>query len=455
MENNTVNQNNALPKNIEDILYSEYQHILLYKIHRLYKLLDTDVPVMEEAVRSVYYGELSLTDLNKFLSERIKKLNIDVNALARDIVGMRLLIATDYFLEHGQDVKKYLESNGGISEKYLKNLETFKKALAEEANGTYDHSAYLYDDEAEKPKIILADDENEADGSSINEEDLTDEERVLRLKVFFGNGIGYILGLQGNEARDLLEDINDELILYLVDSPALKDELTKILTTNQANIGQENIIIDDKQAPPTSENWLKDFYHVVGSGVFDSLSIAKYIINSANAKKLAEKDKAKLRRFLTLYHNIKYFPTPFAAIPIEKWEIIPGSRYVVDLESRSIPKSLDQPRLEPKTSRASSTAPVITKEQLRSTTPVNPVSKEAVIKPVAPTPIIKEEPTIAPPPAKEEVVKPVTETAARPADSMVSDSLEITELKNMLLQYPAGSLERAAVEEEIKKLQNS
>jgi len=452
MENDTVNQNNALPKNIEDILYSEYQHILLYKIHLLYKLLNADVPVIEEAVRSIYYGELSLTDLNKFLSQRIKTTNTNINALARDIVGMRLLIVADYFNEHGQDVKKYLEASGGMSEKYLKNLETFKKALTEEANGTYNHSFYLYDDGQEKPKIILADDK-ESDDIDALEDDLTDEERALRLKTFFEKGMVDALELEANEAVGLLEEINDELVISLSISTVLKDELSKILTTNQTTIGQDNIILDDKQAPPTSENWLKDFYHVVGSGVFDSLSIAKYIINSANAKKLAEKDKAKLRRFLTLYHNIKYFPTPFAAIPIEKWEIIPGSRHVVDLESRSIPKSLDQSRLESKTSSVRSTAPIITKEQVRATTPVNPISKEKINKPVAPVATIKEEPVIVPPPVKEEVAHPVIKSIPTPANSIVGDSLEMTELKNMLLQYPAGSLERAAVEEEIKKLQ--
>lgn len=59
-----------------------------------------------------------------------------------------------------------------------------------------------------------------------------------------------------------------------------------------------------------------------------------------------------------------------------------------------------------------------------------------------PTPIAK---PIPPPPS---TPTPVMTTAS-------SESPQILELKNMLLQYPAGSLERTAIEEEIKRLQKS
>lgn len=438
MDNNLANQNNTLPKNIEDILYSEYQHVLLYKIHRLYKLIDSDVPVIEEAVRSIYYGELNLTDLNKFLAERIKTLNIDVNVLARDIVGMRFLIAADYFNEHGQDIKKYLEFNGGISEKYLKNVETFKKALTEEANGTYDHNVYLYDDEKPKPKIVLDNDDNEEDDDKISDANLSDEARILRLKTFFETGLEAVLDLKDGEGNYLLEDINDELIMFLGEKPDLSKSLSSILFASTVLIGQENIVIDEKNLPPTGANWIKDFYRTVGSENFDSLAIAKYIITSPNAKKLAGSVQAKLRKFLNLYHNIKYFPAPFTAIPIERWEIMPGAHH----GSSDAPVSTTKPSLENKFRPNPAPAPVYTKPVEKITT-ITPTIKKA-------TPVVKQE------------IKPVVKTtpistpisASTPTISSDDDE-DLIELKNMLLQYPAGSLERAAIEEEIKTLQKN
>lgn len=434
MSENIVNQNSVIPTNISDILDSEYQRILSYKIRSVYKLISEDIPTIEEAVDKLYYNSLSLIDLNKYLQDSIKTPGIDINLLARDIVGMRLLIATDYFKEHGQDVKRYLENSGGVSEKYLKNVEQFTKALTEEEDGTFDYSSYLYDEE-EKPKITAS---KEDDEPAISEIDLTEEDRILRLKKFFEEGLGAVLDLEDKASHELLEAINNELVYFLVDSTELKNDLSSILFSSTVLIGQENIVIDEKNLPPTGANWIKDFYRTVGSENFDSLAIAKYIITSPNAKKLAGSVQAKLRKFLNLYHNIKYFPAPFTAIPIERWEIMPGAHH----GSSDAPVSTTKPSLENKFRPNPAPAPAYTKPVEKITT-ITPTIKKA-------TPVVKQE------------IKPVVKTtpistpisASTPIISSDDDE-DLIELKNMLLQYPAGSLERAAIEEEIKTLQKN
>ncbi len=47
-----------------------------------------------------------------------------------------------------------------------------------------------------------------------------------------------------------------------------------------------------------------------------------------------------------------------------------------------------------------------------------------------------------------QISEPKTKSVTKPA----ADNPEVTELKNLMLKYPAGSLERAAIEEELKKI---
>lgn len=422
----TVNTNNkSMSDEIRFIWLADYQRVMTYNIKKNYHLSSSDKFVVEHAIDDLYQGNLSLDNLISSLKEKIATPGVNIPNMARDIVGYCLLPAADYFISNNNDVNKFL-GESAKDEKYVKNLDTFKQALAEEKNGTYDNSKYIYQVEKEiASKIEPTDKDN--DIFEVSETDLTDEDKAIRLKIFFENGLGEALNLADTGNSGLLEDVNNELILALANTSTLKKDLSDILLKNKLLIGQENIIIDEKPVPPIGENWLKDFFRIIGSDNFDTLSIAKYIIKSDNAKKLTEEAQTKLRKFLTLYHNINYFPAPFTAIPVESWEIMPGSRHGSSSAPASINKtnSVGTPNLS---------APIY--KEIKKAAPI----KKPEIKVITPAPVVKEE---IPAP-----VKPVV------ASIKEADNQDIIELKNMLLQYPEGSLERAAIEEEIKTLQN-
>ncbi len=390
-----------LPAPIQDIVLAEYQRVLSAKIRRAYHLSFEEKAFIENTVEDLFLGKVKISDLEVLLQKNITTKNIDIKKLASDIIGLRLYIATPFFKQQGQDIEVFLNARGGITEEYKNNAQTMKKAIAEEKAGTYDHDSYLYPF-IEKPKIT----EKEADPtlSQFDSDDLLPEEqRMARLENFFTEGIADALDLPSGE---LLEELNDELIVLLPDHPELQKNLKEKLSSGLFKIGTDNIVFEERPLAPTAANWLKEFFSVAGADSFDTLSIAKYIISSANAKKLSEEEQTKLRRFLTLYHNIHFFPTPFTAIPVDKWEIIPGARTTAAIPET---KTLEKRTIETK------------------------------------APAIKQPKWSVPQSTAVPVVKDTTSPGPK--------SAELIELEKMRDQYAVGSLERSAIEEEIKHLQ--
>jgi|GEM_PF-5140787 len=378
---------NNMTQEIKDIWLAEYQRILTQKIAKKYHLSVLDKQNIDQAIDYLYNNDLKVEELNSWLNNRIKNSSINFNDLANDIVGLCLLPAKEYFKSNGQDLDKFLGSNSQNKD-YIDNLNIFQKALAEEKNGTYDHNAYMYP--AEEPKKLDNVEKTEENFDTTENIDLTPEERELHLKEFFKNNFDGVLDL---ESPQILDSMNEELAIGLSDNKNLSRELSEIIARFEMKIGESPLKLDDKELSPSLANWLRDFYGVIGTEQTDSLGIAKYLINSENAKKLSDEDQSRLRRFLLIYHNIKNFPTPFASVPPDKWDIIPAP--FVEIEQ-----------------------PVVQE----------PISQRSVK-------------TLD----QEELKKNISQNQ--------EENSELLELKNMLLQYPVGSLERAAIEEEIKNLE--
>lgn len=400
---NQVIKNNTLPEQIKDVLLAEYQRVLSYKIRKKYNLSFDDKRVIEDLVEKMYYNQLPINQLIGALGEKIETQGIDFNFLAKDIVGLRLYIAKPYFEKLGQDIDAYIKSLGEFSPEYQKNVEIMKQAMADEKNGTYDNDKYLAlnGDKSRLEKIVFDDTEDAEEEVETNKTEASTQEMKTHLEEFFKESLGDVLDL---DDADLIDEINDDLIIVLSEDPSAKKYFTDFITNSKVVIGKNKLVFDDKEIEATSDNWLKDFFRVMGAEFFDTLGIEKYIISSPNAKTLSKEEKDILRRFLTLYYNLRYFPAPFAAIPIEQWNVIPN----------------------------------ITKEAIDTDEIIKDDVKNDLAIP--------------------EIKKTITPTST-PAPALVIpkqkvDSPEVTELKNMLLQYPEGSLERAAIEEEIKNLQN-
>jgi len=379
----------TIPQAIQDIWLADYQRALTYNIRKKYGLSFDDRSAIEQTIDALFKGDLKVADLANNLKTQKIGTTQNTQAIIRDIIGYCLLPAKDYFRQQGQDLEKILTESGGVDKVYTDNISVMNKAIAEEQAGTYDHDKYVLDDTKkvlpvvnEKPETIEGNDSD----------DLSTEDIKVGLINFFDDGLNDLLSL---ESGDMLETINEELIEVLTNNEKYKKEIETYLLGTKITIGTTNLNLADKEVPPISANWLKDFFSVAGADSFDTLSIAKYIISSPNAKNLSEDEQAKLRRFLTLYHNIHFFPAPFTALPVEKWEVIPGAH-------TNLPTKIEDEKV------------------------------------LAPSP--KRQPKWS--------VTPKTETSTAPVTR--SKSQELIDLEKMRDQYAIGTLERAAIEEEIK-----
>ncbi len=194
--------------------------------------------------------------------------------------------------------------------------------------------------------------------------------------------------------QEILADLNGAIVYLLINKPDFGAKANKTLLASQEIITEKGIVVDGKLQPGTVERWLKDFISENGSEMFNVVVLSKYLATANNAKNLGENDRRLVRRLLKLYRNLMFYPDSMAGLKIEEWEIIP-----MEKEAKEVP-------LRAKVAAATPT-------------------------PAKPKAVIIEKKEVAP-------AAPV-----KPAD----------DLEKMLSNYPAGSLERRALEQEIKKRQ--
>lgn len=201
--------------------------------------------------------------------------------------------------------------------------------------------------------------------------------------------------------------LNRSLIFLLFNAENFKDEALRKIFTNKQLIGEEKISVDDKEVAPTVSAWLKDFIKKNGSSLFDDLILAQYLNNSENARVLKPKEKETLGNLIRFYKNIAFFPESMNEIPPQKWQIFPfdATSYWQELEgSVKNKKQLGLP-----------TEPEIIEEDVGES---NDVLSEKDFKP-----------------------------------ENYDDSAELRNLRELLASFPPASLERKAINEEIKRLQ--
>jgi len=196
-----------------------------------------------------------------------------------------------------------------------------------------------------------------------------------------------------NAGIDLKKSLNKEIILGLTTGDIDRNSMVKTLLSNQEYVGKNSLIMDGRPEAPTVENWLKDFMKEKGSGIFDNLALINYLTAADNPKKLNEKEKQTLSSVINLYRNLKFFPESQFDMPEGDWQIFGHEA--------------ETPKFTMQTGGA---------------------------RPVRFEQIPAEEPEPEPEPQKS-------------AAEMMLETLE--EMKN---QHKPGSIERKAIEEEIKKL---
>jgi hypothetical protein len=217
----------------------------------------------------------------------------------------------------------------------------------------------------------------------------------------------YALLRELNEDPIVASAINTRLLTILARDKEFHKRLEQVLYENDELVTAGTIMIEGQELKATVANWIKDFIAHYGSENYDSVSLSAFLVNSENARPLSDQEREGVSLVLKVYTNVKFFPDTMPDNDTgEGWQIIPYED--PDQKINEIIKVTEaMPDLAEK----------ISDSQSSILTPQIPAASKITAAP-----------------------------------SSLSESPELLELKNEALQYPVGSLERAAIEEEIKRL---
>lgn len=226
----------------------------------------------------------------------------------------------------------------------------------------------------------------------------------------------------------VIKFFNERLFYILSQDENYSEQLEKAIYNNTEIIYGKDILLNEQPVSPTIGNWLKDYIAQYGSQTFDSMSQTNFLLNSVNGRKLTETERDLLGKILKIYINVKFFPDSMPSDDGTGWEIIPGG------ESLSIQKStFNDVEFEEVGQSGISKSEIQPREvSLIMKKPITPLAKSVLSSNIA--------------------VPKVLNTVVENPSVFPADSDELINLKNMLLQYPPDSLERKAIEEEIKNL---
>lgn len=266
------------------------------------------------------------------------------------------------------------------------------------------------------------------------------QEKILILKIF-----KYTLV---NELKDhplIINSINARIFKILSKDLSFKTELEKALYENNQKVTPNKLTIENDTTEPTVTNWIKDLIKHYGTGNFNDISLSKFLTDTPNTKHLDDYHRTLLSLVIKTYKNIKFFPESMPNDTGENWEIIPINK--------TAPTST-----EPKpTSRKPLPIPgesIKTKQPTETQTKTPPQATPTTQTPTQAKTPPQATPKQAPPtPSPFSSVSIRTQKPPKPPKPKYSNPRE-QELQDMASMYPPNSLERKAIEQEIKKLEN-
>lgn len=284
-----LNEIKKLPEDIKDILISFFGAQINREIINNYNLSEQQASSFIDLVNEVYLKKINIDSL---LSEISNRLSLDpkkANQVRIDILVKKLLIADDYFKgkisetlqKSGIDLNKIspiVAQELQAIEKEKEDREPDKKNLE---NGFQD---VLLDSKDDKEFI----EQSKEDTLTLFKEDL---EKILNLDSKF---------------NEIVSDYNDDLLEFLEDDIFIS-KLENVIFSNTEVITRIKPIIDNNTKSPTVANWLKDFIAFHGSGYFNSITLAEYLVNSSSAKRLSLSEKRIIKRLLNIYRNVFFF----------------------------------------------------------------------------------------------------------------------------------------------------
>lgn len=299
---------NKLPKNIQDILLSDYGKRIEVEICEKYQLPKDKFSLLGEVVTLLYFKELLIDDMVEYLKKAFGITTEKAMKVASDLVGSRFLVAEDYF---GVDkLRQFIRNLGGEPDKYQEYINQTKKDIQGESIEDENYINKTSQEEVPEPLFNI---EKEKEDS----------------KEIFSSMLQYFLA---DHVNPFLDDYNLNLIELISTDKNFKKELETLLYNNGELITHEKFEIDGGPQTPSIGNWIQDFIANNGSEIFDNLTLSNYLTNSKNARILSFDDKKIVQKLLILYRNLKFFPESMPSDDPDDWEIIPTDRFTEGLE---------------------------------------------------------------------------------------------------------------------------
>lgn len=91
-------------------------------------------------------------------------------------------------------------------------------------------------------------------------------------------------------------------IIMIEDRDKFKLEVKHVLEKNQARLTSKKLV---NNLSPTSENWVKGYIGYLGSGPIDNVKLSKYFINNKDFKNLEPNEQKKIKFFFDFYEKLK------------------------------------------------------------------------------------------------------------------------------------------------------
>lgn len=120
-----------------------------------------------------------------------------------------------------------------------------------------------------------------------------------------------------------LSILNGGLIYLLNNVENFKQKTIKALMENKEKITSQDFVLKDKKTLPSVGNWVNDFIHSKGISDISKLDLSDYLVKSENVKKLNLKEKELIVKLLNFYRNLKLYPSVLDEMPPDALEIIP------------------------------------------------------------------------------------------------------------------------------------
>ncbi len=319
-----------LPQEVFYLLTADKAADLSVLLIEKYDLDGIQSSAMVELVEAVYLKELRLAELYNQVKAVFNFDDTKLRQFICDLAGYKFLAISDWL---GEDVANYIRSLGANASDYLAEVEELRKLAATELAA--DTMLWQADPEPApipddgEPMNVYPDDPDYLRAISEETTDLDasagTESAIspeLALEQFKDLLSSNLLVLLASSDQLFISEFNYRLINLLVDHPDFKDALISVLLTNSLQIGTETIVIDGRQILPSIGAWINYFINQKGSIMFDAVTLSDFLINSASAKFLASTDKDLLSRLLWLYRNLKFFPDSLVGDNPNTWEIL-------------------------------------------------------------------------------------------------------------------------------------